>query len=252
MTWQDKASNRINQVLPSRHAVRLVELLRIMAPMNGSEAKFRRLAGATSEEAIWDIHAEIRFALIFLGLQFNVEFEPLGEEGPDLVISRDGYSAYVEVKRFRETSGGRGPDLSIVADEPLRQYGDPPKDIAKVRAALLKKFGQVEGGNGIVAFWSDNEELEDLEFAFAVMGVWEDLQRQLQKVPDSFLFSVFASGWIDIGRQRQIYCRFVRPTIEPFLNWAKDLDCSVVDHCVAAAVEVLTGGGNGRRLHEDG
>jgi hypothetical protein len=48
-----------------------------------------------------DYVAEIRFGLMLAHLRFKTAFEPFGERGPDLSISRDGQRAYLEVRRFR-------------------------------------------------------------------------------------------------------------------------------------------------------
>jgi hypothetical protein len=45
-------------------------------------------APATPSEVLSDYIAEIRFGLIFAGLRYEFEFEPLGEKGPDLLVSR--------------------------------------------------------------------------------------------------------------------------------------------------------------------
>jgi hypothetical protein len=67
----------------------------------------------------------------------------------------------------------------------FQQYGNPLKDIAKIRSELMKKFLQVRDGNGIVAFWSDNQELEDLEFALQLatcVTMWRASSRRYRSV----------------------------------------------------------------------
>jgi hypothetical protein len=229
MGWQEKASQRIREILPAKAAEILIHRIGSVRPLKGSDSKFKRFAGATTPDEIFDIHAEITYALIFMGAGFNAEFEPLGDEGPDLMVSRDGQSAYVEVKRFRNTGAPRANVCDPDGIPIFQQYGNPMKDIAKIRAELMNKFRQVRDGNGIVAFWSDNEDLEDLEFAFAVSDVREDVDNQVHTVPEGFLFSVFASDWMAVRQHQQIYCRSVVPLREPYSAWVDDLECSFVN-----------------------
>jgi hypothetical protein len=104
----------------------------------------------------------------------------------------------------------------------------------------MKKFRQVRDGNGIIAFWSDNEDLEDLEFAFAVADIREDVDRQIQTLPTGFLFSVFASDWV--SRHQQIYCQRTRTLQEPYSGWADDLQSSYVNDCIQRAIRRFRGG----------
>jgi hypothetical protein len=230
----DKALNRIWEILGTVQANRVAPSVKLVAPISGSALKFKRIAEASDVEVLSDYIAEIRFGLIFAGLNYEIGFEPLGEKGPDLLISRDGQSAYVEVKRFRPSI--RQQETSAGADDlTFKQYGNPLKDIAKVRAELLRKFAQVIGHKGIVAFWSDNDELEDLDFGFAVMDVRSDFQNEIQQVPDGFLFTAFASDWRNVSRNQQIYCRALRPLVPPFSIWAGELESVTVNDCLRAA-----------------
>src|SRR2546426_3148996 len=100
MTWQEKAINHIRQMFPAQTGV-LVDHIRAAARLGRSESICRRIAQAKNTEQILDYVAEVGFGLLFAHLRFATGFEPLGLKGPDLSISRDGHSAYVEVKRFR-------------------------------------------------------------------------------------------------------------------------------------------------------
>ena len=242
MGWQDKASQRIREILPEKQAEGLICLIGFVRSLRGSDSKFKRFAGASTPEEIWDLHAEVQYALTFIGLGFEVEFEPLGDEGPDLLVARDGQSACVEVKRFRNTAAPRANVCDPDGIPLFQKVGNPLKDTAKVRSELIRKFRQVRDGNGIVAFWSDNEDLEDLEFAFAVSDVREDVESMVQTIPEGFLFSVFASDWMSARQSQQIYCKSVVPLREPYSAWVDDLQCSLVNDCIRAAVRVLRDG----------
>ena len=67
--------------------------------------------------------AEVRYALIFAGLGFDVEFEPDGDKGPDLGIKRDGEKVVVEIMRFRKINSGL-PLLNL-DDENLKFLSTP-------------------------------------------------------------------------------------------------------------------------------
>jgi hypothetical protein len=235
VTSLDKAVNRIREILAPAQADRLARFITTIAGIKGADLKFRRIAQAPDVEALGDFSAEITFGLIFVGLRFEIEFEPLGEKGPDLLIARDGKSAYVEVKRFRPSmqpqEGARVPNDDLI----FKAYGNPLKDIAKVRAELLGKFVQVGGNNGIVAFWSDNEGLIDLQFRFAVMDVLADFENEIQRVPEGFLFTVFGSDWKNVSKNQQLYCRALKPLAEPFSIWALELENATLTDCFRAA-----------------
>src|SRR5947207_1715445 len=104
MIWQEKAIKHIRQIFPAQTDV-LVDHIRAAARLGRSESICRRIAQAKNTEQILDYFAEVGFGLLFAHLRFEAVFEPLGVKGPDLSISRDGQSAYVEVKRFRPGGG---------------------------------------------------------------------------------------------------------------------------------------------------
>ena len=151
-TSLDKALKRIREIAGGDQTDFLAPYIRLAAPAKGSDLKFKRIAQAPDIESLLDYIAEIRFGLIFAGLRYEIEFEPLGEKGPDLMVSRDGQSAFLEVKRFRPSTRPQEPPPIDDDDLIFKQYGDPPRDIAKVRAELLGKFRQVNEHHGIVAF----------------------------------------------------------------------------------------------------
>ena len=197
MTWQERAITQVSRVLSAETDV-LIELIRVAARLKGSESTFRRIAQAHDAEQMLDYFAEIRFGLMFEQLHFETEFEPFGVKGPDLSISRDGRSAYVEVKRFR--SGG--PAIEEIRDE-LTPYGNPPKDIKKVFDQIIEKFSQLNCGNGIVALWSDRDDLEELEFEFAMKDIRSDAGNGIREVPGAFYsaYSVLTGSTRDAGNE---------------------------------------------------
>ena len=127
--------------------------------MPGAESKFKLIAKAPDKEQLYDYLTEIKYALVFAGLGFQIEAEPLGKKGPDLRISRDDYSAFVEVKRFRRMYPGPPnislPDENFLDDTSfLEPYGNLGRDIKKTKCRIIEKFKQVSSGTSIIAFWN--------------------------------------------------------------------------------------------------
>jgi hypothetical protein len=88
MDWQGKASEQIRQLLPATRAENLIRLIGFVHLLKGSETKYRRFALSQTPDELWDIHTEIQYALTFVGIGFEAGFEPLGDEGPDLMVTR--------------------------------------------------------------------------------------------------------------------------------------------------------------------
>jgi hypothetical protein len=136
--------------------------------MPGSGRKFSDIASASDREQLQDTLAEIKYAVIFAELGFQVEIEPFGKRkdsnNPDLQISRDGLSTVVEVKRFRPArSGLKALDINELEQlDGLPTYGDSPRDWQKIFDEIERKFKQA-GDDGIVAIWNNNDTLEPEE-----------------------------------------------------------------------------------------
>ena len=214
MIWQEKAISRIRQIFPAQTGV-LIDHIRAAARLGRSESICRRIAQANNTEQILDYFAEVRFGLLFAHLRFEAVFEPLGVKGPDLSISRDGQSAYVEVKRFRP-----GDRVEEIGDG-LTRYGNPAKDIKKVLDGMIDKFKQLDCGNGVVALCSDHDDLEELEFEFAMKDIALDSGTGIRELPDTLLFCVYAPAWRRVGQR--IYAEPFKKLSEPFLTWVDDL-----------------------------
>lgn len=223
----------------SAFGARFAEILRAVETIDGSNQKLKRFARAASIDELGDLYAELTFAMLFFALGFKVQFEPTGEKGPDLLVNRDHESAYVEVKRFRPRPVTNALATIPSTVSPLFQpYGQPEKDTDKVRAELYGKFRQVIGHNGILAIWSDDDDLESLEHQFAVNDMRRDDELGFQHVPQTVLFSVFAGNWLS-ARGQQVYCSHFRSLNEPFRQWAEDLEFASVTNCVRHAIAKL-------------
>lgn len=153
----------------------------IIQPMHGASHKFDVIANIMDVEQLRDILAEVKFAVIFAHLGFQVELEPfennsLASPNPDMRIMRDGESSIVEIKRFRQPdvySPGqrlqRLPD-NISELHTFPSYGHPAKDMQKIFTEIEKKFKQA-GTDGIIAIWNSNDELSPPEVEAAVYSI---------------------------------------------------------------------------------
>lgn len=220
MTWRERAIENLQEVLERGTLGILVPSINSAALHQGSGAVFRRIAQATSAEAMFDYFAEIRFGLIFKELRFEIEFEPHGRRGPDVAVSRDGQTAYVEIKRFRPAWENDGPPARIGGQ--LMPYGDLNKSVKTIEDELAKKITQVRGGSGIVAFWSDHTTIEDIDFEIAIRNMRSDHETGVRRVPEGVLFSIFASDWMGAAGQK-LYCEALKPLSEPYSTWTQEL-----------------------------
>src|ERR1022692_3491798 len=181
--WIDKAIQRLVDLTDTATGNAFTNTFRGVARIDGAEIKFKRFARASTIDEMGGLNAELTFALMFVGLGFTVVFEPSGDKGPDLSISRDSQLALVEVKRFRN-----GPDVTTAKRKTtgdslvFHAYGQPEKDTDKVRSELFKKIRQISGQNGILAVWCDNDEMEFLEHQFAVADMRRDSEADVQRV----------------------------------------------------------------------
>jgi hypothetical protein len=159
-----------------------------------SAALFHSLASAADKQTLLDHLATLRYSLIFGYLGFVVSFEPTGTKGPDLLITRDGISATVEVTRLRPMNPGP-PALSEEESQSgewvLEPYGDPRRDINRSFGKVLGKFKQAIAPHSIIAVWNDDDALEELEMFMAVRDLW-----QVPGLPAGLDFVIYGSQWI--------------------------------------------------------
>ena len=229
MDKADKALQKVSQLLTERETQLWQNRPDQVRQMPGASLKFRRIANAPDREQLYDYLAEIRYALVFAGIGFQVHLEPLGEEGPDLGISRDGHSAVVEVKRFRQVDQCP-PKISLsdkeVLDDTfiLEPYGDPERDIKKVISRIAEKFKQVGNRESIIAVWNDDEK--DIESEHALSELRNDATQQRLSLPNGLLFVLYGSDWQ--RPRQQFYCFPLRILGIPHTNWMQELESSFV------------------------
>ena len=238
----ETALERASQLISPGEILLLQKQFKRMQQMPGENGLFRRVASATDREQLADYLAEVRYALIFAGLQFEVQIEPLGRQGPDLKVSRDDHEAFVEVMRFRKVSSGPPPlDLS---DENLvlQVYGNPLRDIQKTFEKLVAKFRQVQDAQAIIVIWNDDGDLEELEVQAAVMSLREDASRGILLLPSSIIFVLHGSPWIQAGNHKQLHCFTLHIADQSCqLAWKHELEGSHVTGLIQRALSICSG-----------
>jgi hypothetical protein len=238
----ETALERASQLISPGEILLLQKQFKRIQQMPGASGLFRRVASATDREQLADYLAEVRYALIFAGLQFEVQIEPLGRQGPDLKVSRDDHEAFVEVMRFRKVSSGPPPlDLS---DENLvlQVYGNPLRDIQKTFEKLVAKFRQVQDAQAIIVIWNDDGDLEELEVQAAVMSLREDASRGILLLPSSIIFVLHGSPWIQAGNHKQLHCFTLHIADQSCqLAWKHELAGSHVTGLIQRALSICSG-----------
>lgn len=207
--------------------------------MPGGDSIIRRIADSRDEKQLKDYLTEVRYALVFAALQFQINIEPFEKKGPDLKISKNGNSAIVEIARFRKINPGP-PMLNELLDENLElmEYGDIKRDIRKCYEKICSKFRQIEHREikAIIAIWNDDEALEDIECMEAVRRVQRDYDSGNIPIPHNLSFILYGSYWIGI-RTKQLHC-FPTGHQEPFmLEWQNDIQSSVVSNLMRQIIE---------------
>jgi hypothetical protein len=232
-----RALEKIAALQGAQHARELEPFLARVEEMEGAGRLFKRIVDAGDVDAMDDHLATARYALMLAGLAFEVVVEPTGREGPDLSIARDGHSAAVEVTRFRKMH--EGPSASGPSNMPdiLLEYGDPLRDIRKVRDKVISKFRQLHEGTGIIAIWNDDGDLEELEACEGVAGIAHEAMTGVLSVPPGLFLVIYASPWWSPGVCQDVYCFELQPNCPPQLRqWKADLEASLVRDLVRRAV----------------
>lgn len=232
-----KAKQNFLLLLERNEAQLWGSLLERVQKLLGVSSTFKRIAAAPDREQLFDYLAEIRYALVFIELGFEVQIEPLGKEGPDLEISRDGRSAVVEVKHFRQVDLGP-PKIPLSNKEflddtfLLEPYGNPERDVNKIISRAIKKFKQVSNNESIIAFWNENEN--DIETEIAVRELREVVAQRKLELPSGLLFILYGSSWQ--RPRQQFYCFQLQVLEKPHINWIQEIESSFVDTLMRRAL----------------
>lgn len=216
-----KAIENIRSLLGEQSAILAQRWFERAQEIAKANRVFQHIASTKDKEQLLDYLAEIRYALLFIGFGFEVEFEPAGNRGPDLGIMRDNEKAVVEIMHFRKINFGL-PLLNLEDENlTLPEYGNIPRDIRKTFGKFLAKFRQIENRKGIIAIWNDDEELEEIETEAAVYDIRNDINKGLLAIPNGLLFALYGSKWI--GNQ-QLYCFPFQDLEQPFETWKIEIE----------------------------
>ncbi len=230
-----KAIENVKSLLGEKSSILAQRWFEWADKINRSNRVFQRIASAKDKEQIADSLAEIRYALIFAGLGFDVEFEPTGNRGPDLGIKRDDEEVVVEVMRLRKTNSEL-PLLNLDDENfTLPEYGNVLQDTQKVSGKILKKFRQIENKKGIIAIWNNDHVLDEIEPEFAVNWLVSDIKSGLMKMPNRLLFVLYGSPWQSSGN-KQLYCSSFQVLNKPFEDWKVELEQTTVFDCIESAL----------------
>ena len=205
--------------------------------MSGASRVLGRIASAPDREQLEDYLAEVIYSLVFAGLGFQVEIEPLGGKGPDLRISREGHSAYVEVMRFRRIYSG--PPTLDPADDilELSDYGDLSRDTRKAYHKILAKFRQVGNEPAIIAIWNDDGDLQETAVEFAANIINRCGMRGDLPLPSGLLFVLYGSIWWRPRDPKQLYCFTIHDREQSYqAAWQQELASSTVRGLIQRAL----------------
>jgi len=239
----NKALQRVSHLCNNGNIPLLRAQLERVNRMSGANRIFMRIASASDIDQLEDYFTEVRYALIFAGLGFQVGIEPFGSKGPDLSVSQDGDRTIVEVTRFRKIYAGPPPLEGSGKNLRLSEYGNPGRDIRKAFGKLQSKIVQVEGEQAIIAIWNDDGELDDLEVGIAVKDLCDDADRGNLSLPQGLLFVLYASPYTSVKDQKQFYCFPLRHADRlQQINWERKFERSTVRMCIERALGQQTDG----------
>jgi len=198
----------------------VVNLIHQAAGIEGARSVFQRII-ERDDPTMLDHLMEIKFGVLLTGLGFRARFEPTGSEGSDLVVERDGVSAFLEVKRYRPKEGEYIPEHWGPYGT-LPPYGDPNAQ-ARIADDLRGKLHQIRPRDGvehgILAIWSDREFFEDVDFERAVHEISAEAEEK------GLRFCIFGCHWVSPGRS--FYCVPVS-RLETFKSWLEDIESAEV------------------------
>jgi hypothetical protein len=194
-------------------------LARIDAMQHGGR-KLRRIGRAPDVEELRDLLAELRYAFVFETLGFAITCEPAGDaRGPDFALARADATFNLEVHRFRPVSEQVSDTLA--PDGTLLPYGRGEKDVRRALYVIFEKFSQLGTAPGVVALWSDDDGIEEIETAAAVRELLEETRASVRVIPPNIICVVFGSADVHAGSGQQFYCV---PVNAPRSAWSAEIE----------------------------
>jgi len=211
----------------------------------------RRGANPSDEqrEQLADHLAAIDYALVFAGLGFEVRWEPSGDKGPDLEVSRDNQTLVVEVTRLRQRMQSRRqlctelkPITPADWDDPtlmLEEYGDIETESSEVLNKIKKKFAQLGGKPGAIAIWDDSGA-DDISADYARQWLGEEVKAEVSSLPGGLLFVIYHASieWIHPGLQgwQDLYCYPLRPLDKIRQAWSEEMEGTTLRQLIERAL----------------
>jgi hypothetical protein len=195
-----------------------------IAMIDKYQSKLNRIGRVYSKEDLNDYLAEIRYALLFLSLQYKVIMEPCGDKGPDLKIIKDEFSALIEVTRFRPSKICQ-ETYNMLGKQPeelkVNEYASVNECIQRIYTKVIGKFEQIDGYRSIIAIWNDSEEIDyaDVKPAIKDMMSVNDGSIDIPANLELIIFSSFESS------DKQVYSyRLKLESDEKLLALLSDLE----------------------------
>ena len=207
---------------------------KVIEDIPGANTVFERISSSNNEEQINDYLNEVRYILIFKGLEFNIDkIEPWGKEGPDIEISRDGHRIIIEIMRFRKMYPG--PPEFDISMKYISDYGNIQRDVTKAMKKIYKKLFQVNKDNeeSVIVIWNDDEDMGETHVKTAVNILKDDAAKNASKIPNGLLLIIYGLKWI--GKQ-QLYCFPIRNLNQPYQKWINEINSSIVSDLVKRAM----------------
>lgn len=228
---KDLAVEKTKQLLGERVAQVYATYYQRLQEMPGADNIFKRISDSTHREKILDYLAEVRYALAFTGLGFDVRIEPFGKEGADFLITQEVHQVVVEVTRFRKMYPGP-PELDLSNNSSmLSEYGNVKRDVRKAIRKIYKKFSQIGDREAVIAIWNDDEDMEEIEVATAAKNLQGD-----DSLPEGLLFVLYSSKWIGPAGQ-QLYCFPVRNIVKPhYCTLVRELESHTLQSLIQRAL----------------
>lgn len=203
-----------------------------VANIPGIDRTFRRIAYVKDPEQALDYLAEVRYILVFRGLDFQINVEPLGSCGPDILISKEDHSSFVEITRFRKIYPG--PSEII-----FEKYGDSERDTKKARDKIQSKFHQVASCASIIALWNDDGDLDYIEAQWAVDDLVSDMKNGHVSIPRGLWGIVYSSGWVDFTNDKQTYFFSMGKLEQHQFDWKHAVENSFINDLISNVVTVF-------------
>ena len=218
----------LSDFLSPQAARKWIMLLPTIQTIDNIKAKFRLIDNASNREELCDYLCELRYALIFKFLGFDIIAEPLGNKGPDFRIDRNGMQIMLECMRFRRVHPGPFEE-GLSDDSTGLEYGDIQRDTQKACSKIKNKDHQVSGYDSLIAIWNNEGDLEELEVRLAIHQLIADSNAERYPLPQGLMAVVYGSNWKNHASGKQVFCFEVVEPTPPVSKWFEELRSIDVD-----------------------